>query len=777
MMPMQFLQHIAIMVHLVIAGVMLVSLALLLGVKAAAPRRFIRALVTGLVTLLALEGAGFAYLRVTHQPSAAEPVDAAGVLWLADFEHEDEARVRWHARNAAITSSTLFATHGAGGAHVTFKDAETPKITMSEALRFDRRRRDWSRYAALVLDLKNVQPSQERLMVQLKDRRGRIYKEEVWLPGVTAQSARLPLDRVAAYLDLRRIAELTVFRWQPGRATTLYLDAVRLEPRHGVPAPVPPLNAQTPSAAREPSAPSLSPHAEWKLFGWTSGLLKVFREADQFAGRAEGPMTVELARGESESAQLVLLGGRRPTDVTVTVGPLRHVAREAVLPAESIRVSAVGYVKTRRPSYPVVRVGEWPDVLDASNAIRVPAGQLQPVWITVQAPEQALAGRYEGTVTVDDASGRRASMAFHVTVWDFALPRASHLRTAFDCYLQRLEQAYRDAVPGGQQWANRSQELLKRYHLAMLDSRLSPMWHADPTTPRFAWDVKTYLDAGLGMFAVGTRGGSFDNNWPRDPVGLEQAMVWYRQAELELRFLRLLDQAYVYVYDEPAPGDPHVAQVLARLRNEAPHLRRLLVMHEAPNPQQHAEWLKDADILCLRNAAWNAEWAAQYRAMGKELWLYVSSPAHPFPSLVIDASALAHRIIPWTAWKAGASGLLYWCVNFWDGDPRVNPASFQPDQNGNGFLFYPGADGPVPSLRLEMLRDGIEDYEYLARLRDVIEAAKTRAGVDASVIEHAQRLLAIDPSLVGSMRDYATDPGILLAQRRAIAAMIERLQQ
>jgi hypothetical protein len=660
---------------------------------------------------------------------------------------------------------------------VVFKDEQSPKITMSDALRFDRRRRNWSRYATLVLDLKNLQPSQERLMVQLKDRRGRIYKEEVWMPGATAQSVSLPLDRVAAYLDLRRITELTLFRWQPGRPTTFYLDAVRLLPRAGAPATGLSDAAPTPAVVEKPSAPVVSPPVEWKVFGWTSGIVKVFRDAAKFPGRTDGPMTVELARGEIESAQLVLVGGRRPTSVTVTVGPLRHVTREAILPAESIRVHAVGYVNTRRPSYPVVHVGEWPDALEASPTISVPAGQLQPAWITVQAPNASLPGRYEGTVTVADAHGRHASIALHVTVWDFALPRASRLRTAFDCYLGRLEQAYRDVVPGGQRWAHQTQELLTRYHRAMLSYRLSPIWNVDPTTPQFAWDVKTYLDAGLGMFAVGTRGGSFDNNWPTDPVELEQAMVWYRQAELELRFLRLLDQAYVYVYDEPAPGDPHVAQVLEALRRNAPRLKRLLVMHHAPDPQRHAEWLKDVDILCVRNAAWNPEWAAAYRAMGKELWMYVSSPAHPMPNLVIDYPGIAHRIIPWTAWKMGASGLLYWCVNFWIGDPREHPASFQSDQNGNGWLFYPGPEGPVPSMRLEILRDGIEDYEYLARLQELIEAAKARGGADSSVLEQAQRLSAIDPSLVESLRDYASDPEILLAQRRAIARMIEQLQR
>lgn len=47
--------------------------------------------------------------------------------------------------------------------------------------------------------------------------------------------------------------------------------------------------------------------------------------------------------------------------------------------------------------------------------------------------------------------------------------------------------------------------------------------------------------------------------------------------------------------------------------------------------------------------------------------------------------------------------------------------------NGDGALFYPGndagIDGPVASLRLKALRDGMEDYEYFALLEKLGEKA------------------------------------------------------
>ncbi len=55
-------------------------------------------------------------------------------------------------------------------------------------------------------------------------------------------------------------------------------------------------------------------------------------------------------------------------------------------------------------------------------------------------------------------------------------------------------------------------------------------------------------------------------------------------------------------------------------------------------------------------------------------------------------------------------------------DPWFDPG-FRIRFNGDGFLFYPGddagIDGPVASIRLKNLRDGMEDYEYFAILQQL----------------------------------------------------------
>lgn len=706
---------------------------------------------------------------------AMAPHSPRQTLMLADFENPDEPRVRWGAREASITQSASYATHGTFGSIITFKSGEMPKVAMTDFLRFSRNRTNWSGYGALVMDLYNPQSSQLSLIVQIKDGAGHLYKEKLLLPASSAYSARIRLQDAKERLNLRRVVELSLAQWRPDRDSSLYVDAIRLEPDAVIASDLRPSPAQSegkPAVASQPAPPQ--PEANWKV-GWASGLVKIFQDPAQFSGHLSNPVEVSLARGEFEGVQLALIGGSRPSTIQVAVGELKAPATGKVIPKESIEVAQVGFVKTRPPYYPAASVGEWPDPLLPADSIQVPAGKVQPVWITLHAPEDLPAGRYDGTIALTDSQGRREEVALQVTVWNFTLPRVTHLKTAFDFYRFRLEKAYREFVLNGSQWFTRFDELEKKYFLEMLKYRISPVWGGDPTQAQFAWEVKPYLDSGLRVFGVGTHGG--DNVWPRDSAKLEQVMKWYAKAELELRFLRLLDQAYVYVYDEPKPGDPHVAQVLAALRKEAPALKRLLVMREAPDPTLYRDWLKDVDILCIHNAAWNNEWASEYRAMGKELWIYVSSPSPPFPTLVIDEPALDHRILPWMAWKSGASGLLYWCVNFWNENPLNNPASFAPDQNGNGFLFYPGPEGPHSSIRLQALRDGIEDYEYLVLLRSLIERVRPKGSVDGELRERGRRLVAVDPTLVTSMKSYSQDPQQLLDERRAIAETIEELER
>ena len=121
------------------------------------------------------------------------------------------------------------------------------------------------------------------------------------------------------------------------------------------------------------------------------------------------------------------------------------------------------------------------------------------------------------------------------------------------------------------------------------------------------------------------------------------------------------------------------------------------------------------------NVVWN-------RVKKHENWWYgCDFPNPPFPTYHIDDKLISPRLLSWMQFNLNITGNLYWRFNFCDaskerGGPKpyvlANPLEHT---NGEGFLCYPGKQyglaAFVASVRLEAIRDGIEDYEALYSLR------------------------------------------------------------
>jgi uncharacterized protein (TIGR03382 family) len=131
----------------------------------------------------------------------------------------------------------------------------------------------------------------------------------------------------------------------------------------------------------------------------------------------------------------------------------------------------------------------------------------------------------------------------------------------------------------------------------------------------------------------------------------------------------------------------------------------------------------------------------------KEVWMYQSCMSHGcggtsnyfvgWVSYAIDASALRNRGMEWLSFKYDVTGELYYdtaqAYDYAAGrEPWTNQWAY--GGNGDGTFFYPGTpsaiggqtDIPVASLRLKMLREGMEDFEYLKALSDAGEPTLAR---------------------------------------------------
>lgn len=172
------------------------------------------------------------------------------------------------------------------------------------------------------------------------------------------------------------------------------------------------------------------------------------------------------------------------------------------------------------------------------------------------------------------------------------------------------------------------------------------------------------------------------------------------------------------------------------------------------------------------------------KARGGEITWYIScDQGYPQPNYFIDAPAMDLVMVPWITARYEMDGILYWAINWWSQttNPWLDASTFHSGflcsdgwvLNGEGSLWYPGdyterftgqpdVDGPVSSIRFELLREGIEDYVYLSMLEEL--------GAKDFATELVQ-------SFVIDVRAFSRNVEELYANRKAMAQRLEELSR
>lgn len=195
----------------------------------------------------------------------------------------------------------------------------------------------------------------------------------------------------------------------------------------------------------------------------------------------------------------------------------------------------------------------------------------------------------------------------------------------------------------------------------------------------------------------------------------------------------LKESTFVYFSDEPKKeGLPKLKEHLTQIKKHAPDLNFLITFPYAPTLDGLINWW------CVNYTQWDkppfprADYYKNKFQNNKnaEFWLYSSCNSHGCdgpefhhePDWVIDRPSGFLRIFPWLAEFYGAKGILYYDTVYGYQFDKHSPWTdhFQFHGYGEGNLFYPcnkeicGTDQEViPSLRLKIFRDGLEDIQLL----------------------------------------------------------------
>lgn len=539
------------------------------------------------------------------------------------------------------------------------------------------------------------------------------------------------------------------------------------------------------------------------LIGSATGMEKILPR-----GKTERPLrpaealAIRLARGEYESVQvLVAPRGNGLRNVRVCVGELRR-EDGGTFPASNVLAAVTGYVCVREQACYRVGRDEWRDgdyrrkavapgygwypdpILAYTDRTDIASTDVQSFWLRFHAPRGQEPGTYRGTVSVTADGEEPRTLALTVRVNSFTLPATSPLPTmiTFAPWIDKSDRSWPgghlEAMSGPESpvtlWSSRKREwtdFLSDYYIT-----LDNIYRRNDE-PDLGVFRRLEERGRLGLVNVG--------NWNTWKDAADES-VWRTNtlARLKTSYERIkaagwADRAYLYGADEvPADRLSGLRACVETLKREFPGVPIVTTAYDHSLGLGSA--LKDVDWFVAQLHFWNPDKVLQSRRAGHQVWWYTCNvPAGEYPNMFLESQAIETRLLMGAlTQKYRPDGFLFYQIAKWSTPRCVTGGPFTGIEartwgmyNGEACWTCVGEGGrPLPTMRLENYRDGLEDLAY-AKLLEHELAERRRA--DETWVREARELLSVPRSVAKSLTDYADDPAALDAWRNRMADLLE----
>lgn len=495
---------------------------------------------------------------------------------------------------------------------------------------------------------------------------------------------------------------------------------------------------------------------------WSESSLRKILPQDKPDGRGpiEPAVQIALAQGEAESFQIAFHPGKGGgiKGVTAIAHDLVSATANAVIPASALAIYTQHYQHVVVPSHFEGPTGFWPDALLPLAPFDAPGGVTTPLWFTLTTSEATPPGTYSGLIELQGDGMPPVELVLEVDVFPFKLPSSPMLKTDF-VYDGARALAEHERVGG-------------RLTGARLDVLFADNAAAHRVTLRTALafpEEQSNFDGALDRFKE--RMDSAQMTTISVPPTLLNYPEQLARANAYIKRNGWENRAFVHLANEPPrPAWPRLMEGIQAWKAAAPDIPIVITTYGLD-----PFLMPDLDIWAVHAPVFDTANTAQVLERireGREVWWYVDqTPPRPYGNFFLDFEAIEHRVLFWQAWALGVRGMHYHGVNAppSGSDPWKSLLDTTP-VNGDGFLLYTDAEGPVNSIRWENIRDGLEDFDYLAVFNDRRRRLLAEPGHEALLKRAAAvyNLKEVIPSLV----DFTRDPAVLEGKRREIAAMI-----
>ena len=532
---------------------------------------------------------------------------------------------------------------------------------------------------------------------------------------------------------------------------------------------------------------------------------------------------LSLAGNETRSLQLLLIPlGEEIKNIKIKFSGLKSAS--SMVPSRNLNWYNIEYVKTQ-----VGYSGKYsmePDILLLGKQFNIPKAKLLPVWINIHLPKGTSAGKYIGKFTVSTDNKGSVSGKIIVNAFGFDLPDKMSVR--HNHWLDVTNFKGTRVTPEVYEKAMR---ILSKYrvqpyffdHRAL--ARLIKMYYEpdgsfsvdfSPLDEYFRiakkYNANAYWSAmscGVAVLVpfVNPNGRIIERSSGKriklkDCPGMKEWIAKYSKGKEyieknpELAIIKATEEQNKKIYFDTNP------LYKAYLKDYVKYLKKLGIEKMSyfelydEAPQLESRWLdmirhhkflrKWVPELKLFNFEVTPEetingesaiglidaWAPQLfqcddkkmlaeikkrqKNNKEEFWFYVCTERSKGPKRVTPYTwryrpLIGARIIPWFAWWLQVDGF------------HVNSFTYQHlVKYQNGHL--------LPTMRLAMIRDGMEDYEYFAMLRKIL--SKINRNKNSEFFIEAEKSLKIESSIIKGVYDWTKSSEQLDSKRKELAKLI-----
>ena len=492
------------------------------------------------------------------------------------------------------------------------------------------------------------------------------------------------------------------------------------------------------------------------------------------------------ARNQHVSIQLAICSAAPLANVAAEVRPLEGTKGERIT---DVKVYRVGYVVvgSHTPDTPLEElVGEapgwYPDPL-LDFPFDLERRTTYSLWAIIHIPQDASPGIYRGAIEVRTGDRPLARAIFRLKVVAASVPTTRSLKvTNWFSLDDKVSRQFYGVPAFSPQWWT----LVENVARVMADHRqnvvltplmelIQPRLEAGQIRYDFSYFdrwVEAFQKAGAIGYIEGShllgRAGSYDAALqvstfqvaegeirrlalPPDDQRVDSFLTGFLAAiNLHLKQHGWQGIYFQHILDEAHGAEPPYYGKFAELvRREMPGIPTL----DAVDAEQMPEILqKDCDIWVPQLGRFDNQMELVDRRIqgGHEVWFYTCLfPRQKYLNRLMDYPLLKVRLLHWLNFRYDLTGFLHWGGNYWTPEPLKDTQPVIDDNTellpaGDAFIVYPDrANLSVrSSIRLEAMREGIEDYELLRALQSTRPAESQR----------------IARSAVSSLTEYVRDP-------------------